>query len=326
MKLFWLGFSSLLSEMHEHGFTENKLVDLPNARALDWQEVCAEAGFVPDVLVYADSSLPPPLVGLERFPCVTCFYAIDTHIHSWYPLWARAFDCAAVSLRDHLADFEREMGAQRTMWLPPYPRSWHIPKWEEEKKWDVLFAGKVDPELTPERQRFLSELQELLPGAVHVTQGSFRDIFPQARIVLNVAERGDLNLRVFEALACGSCLLTPDVGHGQDELFTPGEYFEVYENLNAEDAAGKITALLADPQRCEALARAGHALIEKAHRTHHRAISLAELLNSDHVAEARAARLQRTTQDKAVRAVYLHWAEELPDSELRRKYLEAALG
>lgn len=324
MKLAWLGFPAFQHHMNAQGF-ETAFVPLPKPWVLDWEDICDKAGFQPDVLVYADRSFPPPLAGLDRFPCLTCFYAVDTHIHSWYPAYALAFDCCAVSLRDHLPPFVEGLGSERAIWLPAFPRDVDVPKWEAEKKWDVLFVGKVDPELTPARHVFLQELESLLPGRLHVTRGAYRDIFPHGRVVLNVAERGDLNFRVFEALACGSCLLTPGVGHGQDELFPPGECLETYEGGDASGAAEMIETLLGDSERRLALARTGHAEIEKRHRMAHRAKTLAGLLGAEAVRSARDERLARKPGLlPEVRAIYLHWAENLPAGELRSRYLAAA--
>lgn len=323
MKLAWLGFPAFRHHMPAQGF-DTAFVALPKPRVLDFEEVCQAAGFVPDAVVYADRSFPPPLAGVELFPCLTCFYCVDSHIHSWYPAYAQGFDCCAVSLRDHLPWFTDALGAARAIWLPPFPRDEDRPAPGAEKIWDALFVGKVDAKLTPARHAFLAELGELTSG-LHVTRGTYRELFPQARVVLNVAERGDLNFRVFEALACGSCLLTPRVGHGQEEMLPAGECLEVYESGDAADAARRIAELLAAPERRETLAQAGAARIEAEHRMHHRAATLAGLLRSGQAAAARAARLARPVVNHALKAVYLHWAEALGEGEMRDRYLAVAL-
>jgi len=323
VKLAWIGTYSFLEHMAENGY-EATFIRLKSPRVLGWDEICEEAGFIPDAVVYSDRSFPPPLLGVESYPCPTCFYVVDSHIHDWYPAYAEIFDCCAVSLKNHVQTFADTRTPGTTIWLPPYPREADGNRTIRER-WDVSFVGTVNPETTPKRAKFLEELEALLPGVVNVETGAYQWIFANSRIVLNIAERGDLNFRVFEALACGACLLTPAIEHGQDELFESGRCLETYENLNAEDAAAKIKMLLADPARCEALRVAGRAEIEKKHRMKHRAKQLADLLDS---AATRGAYAKRISSPKPpsndLRLLYLHWAESIENSEMRAQYLLAA--
>lgn len=325
MKLAWIGTHNLGAHLENQGF-EHVRIPLPLQSVLDWEDVCSLAGFEPDALVYSDRSLPPPLAGVERFPCLTCFYAVDTHIHSWYPFYAQFFDCCAVSLRDHLPWFQGSDQLGETIWLPPFPADKDRPQPEAAPEWDAVFVGKVDAETTPKRKAFLDEMERLAPGLVRVTRGSYAELFPRAKVVLNIAERGDLNFRVFEALACGACLLTPRIGHGQNEFFPPGECLEVYENLDAADAVGRLRELLADPDRRRGLAEAGHAEIERAHRRRHRVKSLAGLLRSEGASRACNDRLRNPGRFALeLGAFYLHWAVHLKDEACRQKMVAAGL-
>ena len=100
-KLLWLGspfFSGALSdcgwEVRVHNFEE--------IAVFAWEDLVRLAGWEPDVLVVADKSRPPFVLGMEAFPCLTLFYAVDTHIHSWYPWYAQGFDACLVTPRvDH---------------------------------------------------------------------------------------------------------------------------------------------------------------------------------------------------------------------------------
>jgi hypothetical protein len=299
------------------------VLPLEPPQVLSYDDVVRLAGFAPEAVVYSDKSGPPPLAGIERFPCLTVFYCVDSHIHAWYPDYARTFDLCAVSLRDHLPRFASRLGPKRALWLPPFPRQDDRPL-PAEKRHDMIFVGKVDPALTPGRHAFLDELRSLLPG-LHVTSGNYRELFPTGRLVLNVAEGGDLNFRVFEALACGACLVTPAVGHGQDELFTPGEHLFTYPSMDAPAVAALARELLADEPRRRRVAQAGETLVRDRHRPEHRAQSLLDFIRDHEPFEPLiASRLQNAPAlfETVLRPLYLHWAEALRPDPAARIFLE----
>ncbi len=319
----WVGGMFFQEQMEPLGFRTRRIA-LTGPEALSWDDIVDRCGCAPDAVVYTDRSLPPPLVGVERFPCLTAFYCIDSHIHSWYPLYAGCFDLCAVSLRDHLPVFERELSPEQVLWLPPYASDHYQPA-SMQKQWDLLFVGTVDPETTPRRFHFLRRLSALFPG-LQVRRGDFARLMPQARVVLNIAERGDLNFRVFEALACGSCLLTPRIGNGQEELFQEGVHLATYEGDNEFDALAKAQALLADDARREAMARAGQTLVDGAMRPRHRAASLAGLLRYGFDADLPGQRLLRHDPGRSMdlRRLWLHWAEHIGQPDLSARYLAEA--
>jgi hypothetical protein len=320
-----LGGTFFSPALRDLGF---RVLPLPLSRPeiLDWTEVCRRAGEAPDLLLYLDRSLPPPLAGLERFPCLTAFWCIDSHIHSWYPAWAQGFDLCFASLRDHLPRFVLRLPPERVLWLPPFADLGHQPPAAPpDTEWDLLFAGTVNPETTPGRAAFLNELGQRLPGLA-VRQGRFGELLPRARLALNVAERGDLNFRVFEALGCGSCLLTPRVGHGQDTLFRHGEHLFIYDPEDMDGLVRLVNELLAQPERCAAVARAGRAAVDAAHRPIHRARQVARAVSGLDAEAVVGQRLEQAKdiREKYLKLVYLHWAEAAQDPATRAAYLAAA--
>lgn len=327
----WVGNPFFHSALQERGWRVHFLDPSPGTVA-GWDDIVAAAGFVPKIVVAADKSTPPFLAGMEAFPCLTAFYAVDTHIHSWFPHYAQGFDICLVSLRDHIPMFlGGRLGAEDVWWSPPYahPKFAPHPFDAAAEAWDVLFVGTADRAVNPERCNFLDALAGLLPG-LHVTRGHPDLLFPQAKIVLNHAIRGDLNFRVFEALGSGACLVTPFVRHGFAELFTHGEDLFAYDQNDVPALARLCETLLEANARRNAAAASGHAKVAAGHYLRHRAETFAakaeSLLFSGRGKALVAARLANApfVHARWLKRLYLHHAETAANEALAAAYLAAA--
>ncbi len=325
-RIFWIGSPFFQSSLAKCGF-EVHFFNFEDVAVFGWSDLVRMAGYEPDVVVVADKSRPPFVLGVENFPCVTVFYAVDTHIHSWYSFYAQAFDVCLVSLHDHQEFFyNKNLPRERIAWFPPFARDTDAPNPHVQPEWDCLFVGNVNNDNLPKRTQFFKELTEYLPK-LHVDKGSYADLFPKGRVLINQCENDDLNFRVFEALGCGGCLVTPRIGHGFSSLFTDGKELVCYEMHNAKDAASKIEALLHDFDLRERIAKDGLEAVNAKHRAMHRARALADLLdnmgNWDTIIAKRLGAAQNIRK-AWLRPIYLLLADALQDDMLRKAYLEAA--
>lgn len=321
----WLGREYFARSLEDSGW--RVLVhSYHEPRVFVWEDIVALCGGPPDVLVLGDRSHPPPFLGLESYPCLTVFYSVDSHIHAWHPLYAQAFDACLVSLKDHLPSFSQgRLTTEETLWSPAYALNPEQMPWTpREPEWDVLFAGTVDRQTTPVRADFLARLQRLLPGLA-VRQGYFLELFPQGRVILNVAERGDLNFRVFEALAMGKPLLTPRTGNGLLDLFRDGADLLTYAPDDEADCAAKARWLLDHPAEAQAMGRAGLAKVDASHRAAHRAQTCGRFL-AERLAKGSHARLAAAgaIRETVLRPLHLHWAEASAAPALKAAYLRDA--
>ena len=334
--LVWLGPPFFSSQMQYMGWEViQRHHDLGVVRT--WQDILTLTGNrLPDAVLVSDASIPPHLTGMEDFPCLTILYVVDSHIHSWYPHYAQGFDICLVSLRDHLPLFTQgRLSSDMVWWSPPYARTYdRPPDVPPTKEWPLLFVGTVDPETTPERYAFMEGLRQIIPD-LHVTRGFFGTLYPKATLVLNEAARGDLNFRVFEALGCGCCLLTPAVGHGLSDMFTDGKDLFLYPPGDIDAVVALTKRLLADPELCLHVAQSGLSAVDAAHRSLHRAQTLSERLHplfiqdiaeTSLVTETVATRRREAPAIHAryLRLLYLLHADTVDNPALREAYLQAA--
>ncbi len=349
-KLLWIGspfFSKSLPrcgwDLYFHNFEQTAV--------FTWPDLIKLSNGQPDVLVVADKSRPPFVLGMEKFPCLTVFYCVDSHIHSYYPYYAQGFDLCLVSLKDHMDKFaQKRLPADRIIHSPPFAKDEDQPLDGSKKvssiinpseKWDLLFVGTVNPRTTPQRRLFLNELKKKIPG-LHIMQGKYRELYPKAKIVFNYSEFGDLNFRVFEALGCGACLLTPMVNHGFCDMFTPSEDLFTYQLDSVKDAAAQANYLLQHPELCLRAAKSGLTKINSQHRAIHRAQNFTNHIlgiipnreTTIHTLRQANSAFQPVIADRIkhadiihqqyLRFIYLLLAEKEEEPLLKEMYLKAA--
>lgn len=231
-------------------------------------------GFSPDVILWHDNSMPALLMsGLESCEIPLVLYSVDTHHHhDIHSFVAPLFDHVMIAQRDYYHHFAPT--GTPTTWLPLWaPR---FVEAESEKRWPVTFVGNLNPKLNPRRVRFFETLKERIP--IHIAHGNYWEIFPFADIVVNQTVKGDLNFRVFEAMMCGSLLLTEKTPNGLLDIFTAGEHLVTYTPDDVDEVVAKVSELLTHPSKVREMARRGRDEILKNHTALHRAQTVEGIL------------------------------------------------
>lgn len=260
----------------------------------------ARHGFTPDISLYVDPGNLPFILNMERMPCPSLFYSIDTFCNPWHIPYSYAFDYSFIAQKDYLDLFIAEQ--RPASWLPlsfTLSPSAVQPEWHD-RTLTISFVGTLNPPNIPDRLPFLHRFNEILP--VHFRQGDFQPIFTQSQIVLNQSAAAEVNFRCFEATACGAALLTEDIQNGLSELFTPGvTMLPPYPRADARQAARIAAHWLARPKALERIARAGQEHCADLHSNEARAariLHVAHELRARHEHEQRLAALPQ-------RSIYL---------------------
>ncbi|MCZ2344469.1 MAG: glycosyltransferase [Bacteroidales bacterium] len=147
---------------------------------------------------------------------------------------------------------------------PSIHRAYPVPK-----RYDVGFVGHLFP---GPRAELLTILQQRFPDHF-VGQRYFDDMartYSACRVVFNRSIADDLNMRVFEALACGSLLATNvlPAWSGQDRLFRAHEHLLVYQD--AADLLDQVAYYLAHPEARSRIEEAGQRAVLARHTYQHR--------------------------------------------------------
>jgi hypothetical protein len=122
-----------------------------------------------------------------------------------------------------------------------------------KKDIDILFVGNI----LPRRRLILDELKKYF----NITEASvygkeMTEYFNRAKIVLNIhaAEYSDTETRIFEALGCGSFVLSEKLS--EDNPFKNGEHFVEVENL--DELKEKLDYYLKNDDEREKIALRGY--------------------------------------------------------------------
>ena len=229
-----------------------------------------------DMFVFIDPAPDWPL-GLESVKCLTAAYFIDVHqdIRSRLQL-SRFFDVVFVAQKDYVTAFH-EIGHQHAYWLPLAcdPDIHRVTA--ETRIFDVGFVGKLGQRGTP-RNKILSTVlprYQTNDYLLFYLPQDMGKVYGQSKIVFNASINGDLNMRIFEALASGALLVTDRIDNGLTELFEEGIHYVGYSTI--EEAIKKIDYYLDNDAERNRIATEGQRLALASHTYRHRWVQIMQL-------------------------------------------------
>lgn len=287
-------------------------------------ELLDSRGFVPDVAVWADTCQPPSVAGLESLPWPTLGYSIDQYLNPWHVPFSVGFDLFLVAQRDYVPLFAAEH-PRPVRWMPLFCNPERDRDPGTARDVPLCFVGTVGSPANPARGPFLDAVGRLAP--LDVSTGDYVSLFGRSRMVINQSAAGELNFRLFQAMACGAAVLTEAVDNGLEVLFTPGEHLLTYPRGDAVRAAALARVWLDEPRLGE-IAAAGRRAVLARHTVRARAESVAAHLAALVRKQSHRSRL---TDGQSMRArmatayAVLATDESLPlPAEHRGFYLELA--
>ncbi len=198
----------------------------------------------------------------------SAFWAVDTHlVFDRCREKAPRFDVVFAAQRDGV-DLLHQIGVNTASWLPLACDPEIHRKHDLPKQYDVAFVGNVFP---GPRADLLTLIQRRYRNSF-VGNRYFDEMaqtYSAARIAFNRSIRNDVNMRVFEAVACGSLLMTNDLAdNGLAELFRDGVHLATYRE--PQDLLDKLAFYLDRESTRERIAAAGRAEAVAKHTYAHR--------------------------------------------------------
>lgn len=231
-------------------------------------------GMQPDVILIHDNSAPIVVDGLAESKIPIVFYSVDIHHHAeLHEYLSHVVDYMFVAQRDYVSELRKKASCP-VEWLPLWASRYV--EASSDKSYGAVFVGTLDSDLNPDRVQFFEALTKEVD--VLCMTGKYWEIFPHSEIVINQTVKGDLNFRVFEAMMCGSMLLTESAPNGLDLLFTAGEHMVTYKKGDVSDASEKVQHYLKDKVQARKIAEAGREEVLAKHTIQQRAETVFSVL------------------------------------------------
>lgn len=286
MRIILLNYSYLRDELRELGVEvvaaglreDCDLIFSPEDYTLE--NIIEAAGYTPDWIIFMDSLARVIPQGFEKSSYPMAAYFIDSTINRfWQRPLAQLFNLA---LTDQAEDAEAlaESGLN-AQWFPLAADTKIYQPHSLPKKYDITFIGNRNPETRIKRENILRSLEanfnlRIFSGNPPVSPSEAAAVYSQSRLTLNENLFPSVNLRLFEAMACGAAVLTEENGAGIDRLFAEGDHLVTY---NPDNLLEKAAYYLDNPNERESIAEKGSELVIKEHSFRARAAQLLWLLD-----------------------------------------------
>lgn len=216
-----------------------------------------------------------------KIPHPNAYWLSDAHLDSGYRMnRAKEFDFVFVAQKAFIEPFVAGgVDREKIFYLPhAFEPDVYKPIPTIEKN-DWCFVGHPNSDHRIDLlDRFIKEFPSYylgwrnpgIPGNNELEDVNLK--YNQSRLVINDAVKQDLNMRVFESLGAGRCLITQDIPEFDgDEV---NDCFMRYKSI--DEAVFQAKELLKDHDRRNEIARKGHEVVMNQHTYGHRALSILE--------------------------------------------------
>jgi tetratricopeptide (TPR) repeat protein len=234
-------------------------------RPIDLLEALEACPFQPDIILMSDAiNLHLSVKGLDKTDIPAAFYGIDAPMNAFWQRDYAAF--CDLTFLDQKAEVETMRSlfperSHRIHWLPLAADPKIYRRDPVEKLYDVAFVGSLSFRQRPKRTWILRTLKRhfdirIFDGGGNRSLGAAEvaRIYNQSKIVLNENLFPGVNLRTFEVMACGTCLMTEESDGSWKALFRDGEHLVTYR---PENLIERMRNLLENDQKREAIAEQG---------------------------------------------------------------------
>ena len=222
------------------------------------------AEWMPDLLLCGTPEMTPPPLAIEACPIRTVAFVSDWNLH--HPQLEcnlARFDMVLMD-KSGIQDL-RLQGDPNLYFQPIYShRSLIHRPLGLERDIDILFLGNLNHAIHRERGACV-EVMAALSDDCHAVIDSevppeeYARLMNRARIVLNYAVRHEMNLRAYEAPACGALLFLEDENLEVGDFLAEGREVVLY---NCDNLVEKLTYYLAHEEEGRRIAEAGQRKIE----------------------------------------------------------------
>lgn len=253
--------------------------------AVDVQTLIDSAAIVPDILFFIEGgSMQLFPVGMEKLPCLTAWYGIDTHMdYQKHLRIARLFDVTFVAQKEYVERLRTD-GIRQVNWLPLAFASELTPEPLPDRDVGIAYVGSTLAAANPPRHALLKTLQQNFPSACcfgPATPQEMGRLYGRAKVVFNRSVNNDINMRFFEATGAGAVLVTDSIlRNGIEELFEEGKHYLTYKDEHS--LITLIDKLLARPDNYANIGLNARQHVLAHHTYYHRAKKLLEILSTSH--------------------------------------------
>ena len=210
----------------------------PFSAGLRWEQIEASlpAGWTPDVIIIRDAEFYHMPVGIEKaeYPIVGLIGDYNLSLNQMLPV-VGVFDyffCDTKGLR-----IFRKLGFNNCDFFCLYGYDSNTHKnFGLSKDIDVVFIGNLSSGIQQERDEYIYQLARLdRKYKVLITTGVFGDeyvhLLNRSHLVFNRSIRDEVNMRFFEALACGAVVMNNYLDELRLMGFVANEHYLEYDDV-----------------------------------------------------------------------------------------------